>query len=154
MIDGVMIKELITRNDERGFFREIIRANDGFFQEGFGQFSISKMRKGVIKAWHIHKRQVDWWYVHGGLLKVALYDTRKSSPTYKKLMELLMGDGQPAQVLRIPPGVAHGCKCLKGPADLFYITSKVYDPDDEGRISHNDPEIGYDWLKDTHKKKT
>ena len=153
MIEGVMIKELITHNDKRGFFREIVRVSDGFFQEGFGQLSISKMHKGVIKAWHIHKRQVDWWYVHTGLLKVALYDTRKGSPSYKKLMELLMGNGQPAQVLRIPPGVAHGCKCLKGPASLFYITSRVYDPDDEGRICHNDPEIGYDWLRDGYSKK-
>lgn len=147
MIEGVIIKELVTCNDERGFFREIIRVSDGFFQEGFGQFSISKMHKGVIKAWHIHKKQVDWWYVHTGLLKIALYDTRKGSPSYKKLIELLMGDGQPTQVLRIPPGVAHGCKCLTGPADLFYITSKVYNADDEGRICHNDPEIGYDWLR-------
>jgi len=58
-----------------------------------------------------------------------------------------MGDNQPAQVLCIPPGVAHGCKCLSAQANLFYITSNVYDPDDEGRIPHDDPEIGYDWLK-------
>jgi dTDP-4-dehydrorhamnose 3,5-epimerase len=34
-----------------------------------------------------------------------------------------------------------------GPAHLFYITSRVYDPDDEGRIAHDDPRIGYDWAK-------
>ncbi|MBU0769509.1 MAG: dTDP-4-dehydrorhamnose 3,5-epimerase family protein, partial [Proteobacteria bacterium] len=49
--------------------------------------------------------------------------------------------------LRIPPGVAHGCKCISGPANLFYITSDVYDPADEGRIPYDDPAIGYDWLK-------
>ena len=147
MIEGVIIKKLITHSDEKGFFREIIRATDDFFSEGFGQFSMSKMHSGVIKAWHMHKKQVDWWYVHTGLLKVALYDMRKDSPTYKELMELLMGDGQPEQVLRIPPGIAHGCKCIKDPANFFYITSNVYDPGDEGRISYDDPEIGYDWLK-------
>ena len=52
------------------------------------------------------------------------------------------------QVLRVPPGVAHGCKCISGPANLFYITSNIYDPSDEGRISYNDSEIRYDWLKD------
>ena len=149
MIDGVIVKKLVTHADERGFFREIIRVADDFFSEGFGQWSMSRLYQGVIKAWHIHKKQVDWWYVHSGVLKVALYDTREDSPTYRELMELLMGDNQPAQVLRIPPGVAHGCKCISGPADLFYITSRVYDPDDEARIQYDDRQIGYDWLKPT-----
>lgn len=147
MIGGVVIKKLVTHSDDRGYFREIIRITDDFFSEGFGQWSVSQMYQGVIKAWHIHKKQVDWWYVHSGVIKVALYDTRKDSSTYKEIMEMLMGDNQPAQVLCIPPGVAHGCKCLSTQANLFYITSNVYDPDDEGHIPHDDPEIGYDWLK-------
>ena len=147
MINGVFIKKLITHIDERGFFREIIRVTDDFFKEGFGQWSVSQMYQGVIKAWHIHRKQVDWWYVQSGVIKVALYDTRKESSTYKEIMEFLMGDNQQPQVLRIPPGVAHGCKCISGPANLFYITSKVYDPDDEGRIPFDDKEIGFDWLK-------
>ena len=147
MIEGVVVKDLITHTDERGVFREIIRVSDEFFAEGFGQWSHSLMHPGVIKAWHIHKQQIDWWYVPNGLLKVALHDTRPESPTHRQAMELLMGDNQPAQVLRIPPGVAHGCKCLSGPANLFYVTSRVYNTDDEGRIAHDDPALGYDWLK-------
>jgi dTDP-4-dehydrorhamnose 3,5-epimerase len=146
-IDGVHVKELITHTDERGFFREIIRVTDDFFTEGFGQWSVSQMYHGAIKAWHLHKEQVDWWYVHGGVLKVVLYDTRKDSPTHKKFMEFVLGNDQEARVVRIPPGVAHGCKCINGPADLFYVTSKVYDPGDEGRIPYDTPDIGYDWLK-------
>jgi len=147
LIDGVEVKKLVTHCDERGFFREIIRVTDGFFEEGFGQWSVSQMYDGVIKAWHIHQNQVDWWYVHSGVLKVVLYDKRENSSTYKELVELFMGDNQQAQVLRIPYGVAHGCKCISGPATLFYITSKTYNPDEEGRILYDDPDIGYDWLK-------
>ncbi len=145
MIEGVVVKELKTHLDDRGFFREIIRVTDDFFGEGFAQWSHSLMFQGVIKAWHVHRRQVDWWYVAVGVLKVALYDLRPDSPTHKRLMECRMGEGQTADVLRIPPGVAHGCKVLQGPSHLFYITSKVYDPEDEGRIPHDDPGIGYDW---------
>jgi dTDP-4-dehydrorhamnose 3,5-epimerase len=145
MIDGVMFKDLETRVDARGFFREIIRVTDPFFTEGFGQWSHSLMYTGVTKAWHIHKAQVDWWYVASGVLKVALHDTRSNSPTYRETTEFLLGDHQPARVVRVPPGVAHGCICLSGPAHLFYITSKVYNPGDEGRIPHNSPEIGYTW---------
>ena len=112
MIEGVIIKQLVTHADERGFFRELIRVEDDFFTEGFGQWSHSLMYNGVAKAWHIHARQTDWWYVAGGTLRAALHDARPTSPTRGETMELLMGDNQPAVVLRIPPGVAHGCKCL------------------------------------------
>ncbi|MBV9463718.1 MAG: dTDP-4-dehydrorhamnose 3,5-epimerase family protein [Verrucomicrobiae bacterium] len=146
-IEGVLFKGLQTHSDERGFFREIIRKTDSFFSEGFAQWSHSLMHAGVIKAWHIHAKQVDWWYVGSGVLRVALYDRREGSRTHRKLFELLMGDNQPAGALKIPPGVAHGCKVLSGPANLFYITSQTYDPADEGRLPHDDPSIGYDWLR-------
>jgi len=145
MIDGVVVKELITHADERGFFREVIRVTDDFFAEGFGQWSHSLMFQGSAKAWHIHRRQVDWWYVAVGTLKVALYDMRPASATHGELVQLFLGDTHPPCLLRIPPGVAHGCKAIDGPAHLFYITSSTYDPADEGRIPHDSPEIGYDW---------
>ena len=62
---------------ERGYFREVIRVTDEFFAEGFGQWSHSKMYRDVIKAWHIHQQQIDWWYVPMGALKVVLHDLRK-----------------------------------------------------------------------------
>ena len=141
------MKSLETHRDERGFFREIVRVKDDFFEEGFGQWSHSLMYPGVIKAWHIHNKQTDWWYVCTGVLKIVLYDKRPKSATYRQSLEMMLGDGYEPSILKIPPGVAHGCKCMSGPANLFYITSHTYDPEDEGRILHDDPEIGYDWLQ-------
>jgi dTDP-4-dehydrorhamnose 3,5-epimerase len=149
MIDGVAVKELTTFADERGFFRELIRVTDEFFGEGFGQWSHSKMYRDVIKAWHIHQVQVDWWYVPAGALKVVLHDLRKESPTHKQTQELYLGDHYGDRILKIPPGVAHGCRVLSGEAHLFYVTSNTYNPQDEGRIPHDDPSIGYDWLRRT-----
>jgi dTDP-4-dehydrorhamnose 3,5-epimerase len=147
MINGIVFKELITHTDERGFFREIIRTSDDFFAEGFGQWSHSLMFDGVIKAWHLHNVQSDWWYVVNGVLRVGLCDMRADSSSFKQTMDFLMGDHQPARVLKIPPGIAHGCKTVQGPVNLLYMTSHVYNPDDEIRIAHDDPEIGFDWLR-------
>lgn len=146
MIHGVIIKELITHADERGFFREIIRITDGFFKEGFGQLSHSLVYPGVIKAWHAHKFQGQWNYVAVGLLKVVLFDFRPDSPTFREKMELFAGDNQPAQVYYFPAGVLHGYKCINGPMHIIYITSGIYDLVDEVRISQNAPEINYNWL--------
>jgi dTDP-4-dehydrorhamnose 3,5-epimerase len=145
MIDGVVTKDLTTHSDERGFFREIIRVTDDFFGEGFGQWSHSLVLQGVAKAWHIHKIQIDWLYVVTGALKVALFDTREDSSTHGELVEIQMGEIYPAKVVKIPPGVAHGYRVLDGPAHVLYVTSRTYDPNDEGRIPHDDPSIGYDW---------
>lgn len=145
LIDGVVLKQLQRNNDERGFFEELIRADDEFFQEGFGQLSHSFMINGVIKAWHIHKTQIDWWYVAKGTLKVALFDMREEISTYKKLNEFTLGVHGLNVVLKIPSGVAHGCKAA-GESELFYATSKIYNTAEEGRIPHDDKLIGYDWL--------
>jgi dTDP-4-dehydrorhamnose 3,5-epimerase len=103
------------------------------------------MYQGVVKAWHLHAHQTDWWYVGSGCLKVALYDTRQESPTFGVVQELFMGDDHEPIVLKIPPGVAHGCRALSAEVHLFYVTSHTYDGTDEGRIPHDDPAIGYDW---------
>lgn len=146
MIKGVEIKKLITHSDERGYFREVVRANDEIFWEGFGQWSHSLMFPGTIKAWHIHQKQIDWWYVPVGNIKAVLCDRRKDSGTWGQIEEFLLGELNPV-ILKIPSDVAHGCKVLnREPAHLLYITSRVYDPDDEGRLPHDDPSIGYDWL--------
>lgn len=147
MIDGVVLTELKTFNDDRGFFRELLRSTDGWFQEGFGQWSHSLMFDGVIKAWHFHNIQTDWWYVVSGVLRVGLCDLREEAATYRQTMDFLMGDLQPPRVLKIPPGVAHGCKTVQGPVHLFYLTSHVYNPHDEIRMAYDDPSIDFDWLR-------
>ena len=145
MIDGVELKELTTHRDERGFFREIARDTEEIVTEGWAQVSHSLMHTAVAKAWHVHPNQIDWWYVPVGDLKVALYDTRDGSATKGQRHELFLGEHYDAQLLKIPAGVAHGCRVIGGLTHLIYMTSKTYDPDEEGRIPHDDPDIGYDW---------
>jgi len=142
MIEGVQIKKLITHTDEGGSFTEIIRSDDKFFDEGFGQWSHSIKHQGVIKAWHIHRYQVDWWYVPFGAMKAVVWDAEQIGGAHQ---EFLMGPEYENIVLKISPGIAHGFEVLQGPCHLLYITSKVYNPEDEGRISYL--EGNYDWLK-------
>jgi dTDP-4-dehydrorhamnose 3,5-epimerase len=145
MIEGVEVKELATYPDERGFFRELIRVTDGFFGEGFAQLSHACMYPGVAKAWHVHPTQVDWWYVAVGNLKIVLADIRKESSTFGEQMVMYLGQNYPASVIKIPNGVAHGCRALGDTTHLIYVTSSVYDPDEEGRIAHDDESLDYDW---------
>jgi dTDP-4-dehydrorhamnose 3,5-epimerase len=147
-IIGVEVKELKTHSDERGFFREVIRSTDEMFPTGsFQQWSHSRMQKDVVKAWHYHHVQTDWWYLAVGVIRTVLIDYRPESPTYRAKMEFLMGDGPESRQIcvRIPPGVLHGCRVLSDYAHLLYITSTIYSPNEEGRIPFDSKEVGYDW---------
>jgi len=151
MIEGVIVKKLISHGDKRGFFREVIRETDPLFYGGtFGQWSHSKMTKNVVKAWHFHHLQTDWWYVPIGAIQTVLIDNRPESATYQEQMKLMMGepeimaDTEPLCV-KIPPGVLHGCKVISDTAHLLYVTSHSYNPLDEGRLPFNSPDVQFNW---------
>jgi dTDP-4-dehydrorhamnose 3,5-epimerase len=145
-IHDVVIKNLITHSDDRGYFREILRDDEGLLRR-FGQTSITKSYPGVIKAFHWHADQDDVWYVASGMARIVLYDRRPDSPTCKTTQVIYAGEDNPVIVL-IPAGIAHGYQVLGNqPVILFYHVTKSYDPKspDEERIAFDDPEIGFDW---------
>ena len=145
-IEGVVVKKLVTHSDDRGYFREVVRADDGLLRQ-FGQSAVTKTYAGVIKAFHWHKDQDDLWYVVDGMARIVLYDRRPGSATHGATQVVYAGDDNPVVVL-IPNGVAHGYQVLGNkPIMLFYHVTKAYDPKDpdEQRIPFDDPEIGFDW---------
>ncbi len=145
MINEVQIKRLEKHTDDRGYFMEVLRSTDPVFS-AFGQWSVSLMYTGVVKAWHIHEIQTDYWCVPVGVVRAVLADVRKNSTTHGTVDEYLLGDNHEPILIKIPPGVAHGVKVLQGPALLTYVTSHRYNPKDEGRIPFDDEKIRYDWL--------
>lgn len=146
MIHSVNIKSLVTHVDDRGYFREVLRDDEGLLKR-FGQTSVTETHPGIIKAFHWHKRQDDLWYVAKGEAQVVLYDRRPDSPTKGETQVIYAGESNPVLIV-IPFGVAHGYRVLgEKSVLLFYHTTESYhakDPDEE-RIPFDDPSIGFDW---------
>lgn len=147
-IPGVVVKNLKRHPDDRGFFQEVLRAEDTIFADcnNFKQWSHSKMAKNVVKAWHYHHVQTDWWYLALGEATVALIDNREDSPSYREVNTFEL-DESSSVVIKIPPGVLHGLRIHSEFAHLFYITSEVYNANDEGRIPWNAQGLPFSWLK-------
>ena len=145
MIDGVKIIKLDTHEDERGFFREIFCFSEQFAGVPVGQLSHSQVKEGVMKAWHGHVYQSQWNYVVSGQIKVGLYDNREDSKTFQEMMEFAAGEGEEPIAYFFPPGVLHGYQCTKGPMHIIYVTSGVYDLEDEIRKSSNDLNLAIPW---------
>lgn len=148
LIAGVTVQPFSLWPDDRGYFLEVARIGQGLvsgFDPATTQISTAFNYPGIIKAFHYHKRQTDFWVPTAGLLQVVLVDFRKESPTFGLKNTLYVGHLRPWQIL-IPPGVGHGYKVVgESPSVLVYVTNKTYDPKDEGRIAYNDSDIAYDW---------
>ncbi len=115
-IEGVQVVELKRFTDDGGSFMELARLQQGIPASlpGFEcrQVNYSEMDAGVIKAFHLHRRQTDVWFVPpGDKMLVVLLDVRAHSRTHGAQRRIVLGDGQ-TRLLRIPPGVAHGVKNL------------------------------------------
>ncbi len=148
LIAGVRAAPFSLWPDDRGYFLEVIRIGQGLgaeFPKETTQVSAALSYPGAIKAFHFHRHQTDCWMPVQGMFQVVLVDLRKQSPTFGKRNTLYLGTLRPWQLL-VPPGVAHGYKVIgTGPALLVYVTDRFYDPQDEGRIPYDDPQIQYDW---------
>ena len=159
MIDGVIIKELIVRQDipdtdeateKPGFLMEVLR-NDENLLAKYGQTTFTVAYKGTIKAFHYHEKQDDLWFVATGKAMIVLYDMREDSPTKGETQVINAGEGDYKLVV-IPIGVAHGYKVLSDePVMLFYHTTESYNAiePDEKRMPYNDPQVGFDWSRNS-----
>ena len=112
-IEGVRLIDLRHLIDDGGSFAELLRLGSGGIAEqvpGFvvRQVSFSVVQPGIVKAFHLHYKQDDLWFVPPNeRMLVGLLDTRRDSATVSVSQRLILGAGR-AQLLLIPKGVAHG----------------------------------------------
>lgn len=147
VIDGVKFLPLSYHRDDTGEFVELGRFETGKLKTGgpeteninfhIAQISTSLLLPGAVKAFHLHFGQTDIWYVspHQRLL-IGLLDSRKTSPTANQTMRFILGAGV-AQLLIIPPGVAHGAaNPWQEPTTLTYFADREFNPGhpDEHRL--------------------
>lgn len=127
---------------------EILKCNEPFFHK-FGQVYLTTAYPQVTKAWHYHLKQEDNFCVVRGMMKVVCYDDRKGSPTRGMVNEFFLGDHSPI-VVKIPPGVFHGFKCISEvEAIVINTVTQPYNPKDpdEFRLPAHSKKIPYDWSR-------
>ncbi len=105
-----------------------------------GQVNFSVQYPGVIKAWHRHSRQTDFWMCVQGHLKVGIH--RDDGAAW----QVVTGEKRPGVVI-IPPPLWHGAATV-GPtsAGLLYFLTHAYDaadPDEERKVF--DALDGFPW---------
>jgi len=148
MIEGVKVKKLKVIPDERGRLMEVLRADEELFEK-FGQVYMTSTYPGVVKAWHLHRKQDDNIVCVQGMIKLALYDDRENSPTRGEVNQFYIGIHNPTLV-HVPKNVYHGWKGVsEEEAIIVNIPTEVYDYQnpDEVRLDPHDNDIPYDWSR-------
>lgn len=144
MIEGVKVVPLRQIPDERGKIMHMLKCTDSHFEK-FGEVYFSIAYPGVIKAWHVHTKQVQFYAVILGMIKLVLYDERKDSKTYGELMEIFIGEDN-YQLIRLPIGVVNGYKTIGvKPAIIANCATEPHDPKEMIRYDPLNSHINYDW---------
>lgn len=106
-----------------------------------GQVNYSVMYPNVVKAWHRHHKQTDFWLCIHGSLKAGVYHEATG-----ERWVCIMGEKRPGTLI-IPPPLWHGGATV-GPdqCGLLYYVTHAYNPNepDEDRREFDSVE-GFPW---------
>jgi dTDP-4-dehydrorhamnose 3,5-epimerase len=148
-LSGLLVIDPQCFRDDRGFFLESFQVRryralgitDDFVQDNHSR---SEMR--VLRGLHFQVKNSQAQIVtvmRGRVFDVAV-DLRRGSATFGRWYGIELSESGPRQ-LYMPRGFAHGFCVLSEAADLHYKVSGFYDPEDEGGVVWNDPDIAIQW---------
>ena len=152
-IPDVKIIEPKIFKDQRGYFFESF--NEKLFREKvfnatFIQDNEAKSNYGVLRGLHYqlppYAQSKLVRVIKGKVLDVAV-DIRKSSPTFKKWVSVILSENNKRQLF-VPKGFAHGYVVLSEEAVFAYKVDSKYAPDYERGIKHDDSILKIDWKVD------
>ena len=148
-IEGVYVIEPTVFGDNRGYFMETYSQKD--FEElglnyNFVQDNQSKSKKGVLRGLHFQKENSQAKLVRvikGEVFDVAV-DLRPGSETYGKWEGVRLSE-ENKKMFMIPRGFAHGFLVLSDEAEFTYKCDDIYNPNAEGGLAWNDPDVAINW---------
>jgi len=150
LLEGLLIVNIAYSKDERGFFLESWNKRD-FESAGitanFVQDSHSASTRGVLRGMHYQDMREPMAKLVrctvGRILDVAI-DLRMTSPTFGKWFGLEL-TAENKTLLYVPEGFAHGFLTISDYCEVQYKQTAFYNPQAEGGIAWNDPEVGIEW---------
>ena len=146
---GVLIIEPKAFGDHRGFFLETFQV-ERYREHGidlpFVQDNHSRSARGVLRGLHFQRTRPQGKLVsvsRGAVYDVAV-DIDPQSATCGQFVGVELNDENHRQ-LWVPPGYAHGFCVISEVADFQYKCTDYYQPEDEGGLLWNDPDVGIPW---------
>ena len=151
-IPGLMLLEPGYAPDARGYFSKPFEKRI-FAEHGIDLFPCEELRSyshlGVLRGLHFQRRHPQDKLVQvlsGAAYDVAV-DLREGSPTFGKWAGFEL-TAENHRLLYIPKGFAHGFLALEEGTLFSYLCGDRYDPESDGGVRWNDPDIAVNWPLD------
>lgn len=148
LINGILLHPLKINKDASGILVETLRADwQGIYgpEREFKMQYYSITPSGVARdenVWHYHQMQEDRFLVVSGAIVTVVADNRQDSPTNGLLNLFYMEAHADPYILLIPKKTLHGFLVVsKIPAILLNFPTKLYNPEDENRMSYSEAKI-------------
>lgn len=151
-VPGVVIVEPTVFGDARGYFMETYHHEEfaaAGIADNFVQDNQSMSRKGVLRGLHFQTENTQGKLVRviqGRVFDVGV-DVRPGSPYFGQWAGVELSSENKRQ-LYVPQGFAHGFLVLSETAEFTYKCTDKYNPQAEGGIRWDDPDIGIEWPLD------
>ncbi|OGE37403.1 hypothetical protein A3B45_03395 [Candidatus Daviesbacteria bacterium RIFCSPLOWO2_01_FULL_39_12] len=151
-IPGLLILERPIFKDDRGFFREIFRA-DALEKVGGIRFEGVQMNHSHSEAKVLRGIHGERWnkivYPLNGEVFVAIVDIREESPGFGKVETFTIDDDYRFGLF-IPSGLANSlCVISDTAVDYIYLVDAYWDGTDTRAIAWDDPDLAIEWpIKD------
>lgn len=104
-MEGLVVKELVIHEDERGWLAEIIRDDESELKPVMSYLSMTN--PGLVRGPHEHRDQTDC-FCFIGRFRLYLWDNREKSTTFQEHKRIDTSD-TPTVVI-VPPGIVHAYK--------------------------------------------
>jgi dTDP-4-dehydrorhamnose 3,5-epimerase len=148
-LPDVRVIEPDVYKDVRGFFLETYHAAkyaDSGITLPFVQDNHSRSSQGTLRGIHLQIAPAQGKLVRvirGAVFDVAV-DLRVGSATFGRWISTELSEDNFRQ-LYVPPGFGHAFYVMRGPADVEYKVTSLYDPAGEIGVVWNDPELAIAW---------
>jgi dTDP-4-dehydrorhamnose 3,5-epimerase len=149
-LDGPTLLEPVVHRDERGFFTETYRQSvlaEAGIHDDFVQDNHSRSTRGIVRGIHYQPGMAKLVRCAQGAILDVVVDLRRGSPTFGEWEGVRLDDENLRQ-LYCPDGFGHAFCVLSESADVLYRCSAYYDPEAEGGVAYDDPDIGIEWPAD------
>jgi len=127
LVQGVRFRPTRPVPHEDGHVTEVARVSWELLGMPIVQVHITTTFAGRIRAWGLHPLGTDRLFVVSGLVKLAVFDGRKDSPTFGRVNEFVVSERNPG-LLIVPPNLYHGWKNIgTSEAIIINMPDRMYD---------------------------
>ena len=155
-IPGLTVISPFFAEDHRGLFLKSFTketfAENGIVFEPF-EAMYSRSAKGTVRGLHFQRRysQDKLVQVLSGAVYDVAVDLREGSETFGQWKGVTL-TAENRRMLYIPKGFAHGFLALEENTLFSYLCGERYDPETDGGIRWNDPQLAICWPVDQVEK--